>query len=91
MTETEQRLVGAHVSKNTPLSLLYVIGVLAVVAGATVSLVASGNVGDAAAGDVVSTVAMAWQVLGNGLALLGALSLIGGAVAHAINWQIVNR
>jgi hypothetical protein len=34
---------------------------------------------------------MAWQVIGNGLLGLGALALIGGAVAHAINWQILNR
>lgn len=42
-------------------------------------------------GDAVSTVAMAWQVVGNGLIGLGALSLIGGSIAHAINWHILNR
>jgi hypothetical protein len=94
MSETQSRKVGAYVTKNTPLTMLYTIGALAIVGGAIIAIAASANAvsaGDLISGPSVSTVAMAWQVIGNGLVSLGALALIGGAVAHAINWQILNR
>jgi hypothetical protein len=94
MRETRTQHVGAYVTKNTPLSLLYAIGSLAVIGGAIISIAATMNTSTVttfADESVISTVAVAWQVIGNGLIGLGALSLIGGAVAHAINWQILNR
>jgi uncharacterized membrane protein len=58
------------------LRTLYILGTIAVVLGVIISLIATG---------------VQFLFLGNSLAGFGGLALVGATVAHAINWQIINR
>lgn len=78
---------------NLPLQTLYIVGAFLVVVGVIVIVCASLGAKDfvsledipALAGEFVGFVA------GWGIVSFGALVLLGAAVAHAINWQLVNR
>lgn len=79
--------------KNSALQYLYVLGGLAVVAGILMGTIAAFNVVTSnpySGGVEVSSVAAAFQTLGFGLASTGLLAIVGGGVAQAINWQLIN-
>ncbi|WP_349862704.1 hypothetical protein [Leifsonia sp. WHRI 6310E] len=81
------------VSENSALHYLYVIGGVALIVGVIASIIGSANLVSSdsyTGGATISQVAAYAQTAGNGLALLGALAIIGGAIAQAINWQMVN-
>ena len=88
MSETQSRKVGAYVSANPPLQYLYMVGGFATPIGALIAIIASFNLSSY---DGVSSTATVFLVLGATVMTFGVLALIGGAVAHAVNWQILNR
>lgn len=88
MSETQQRKVGAYVVENSPLHYLYVIGAIAAIGGLAIAIIAAFNISGYGG---ANPAAAAWATIGGGISSLGALALIGGAVAHAVNWQILNR
>jgi pheromone shutdown protein TraB len=87
MSETQSQHLDANVVQNSALHYLYILGGLALGIAAIVALIAVFTVG----GGIDTTALMTWLVIAGGLANLGVLALIGGGVAHAINWQIINR
>jgi hypothetical protein len=88
MSETRSRYLGADVVRNEPLHYMYILGGMAAGIGLLIAIIASFNISGY---DGVSGAAVAWQAIGGLIAGAGVLALIGAGVAHAINWQIVNR
>lgn len=85
-TRSKRDTLGAEVRNNTPLLTMYVVGIIGVAVGLILMFVGIGS-----ASSVDPSGALAWEFWGGGLITFGALLLIGGAIAHAVNWQIVNR
>jgi hypothetical protein len=88
MSETQSKYLGADVVKNEPLQYMYILGGMAAGIGLLIAIIASFNMSSY---NGVSGAALAWQAIGGLMAGAGVLALIGAGVAHAINWQIVNR
>ncbi|MGJ4843913.1 hypothetical protein [Leifsonia sp. Le1] len=88
MSETQQSKVGAYVAENQPLHYLYILGTIGIIGGLAIAVIAAFNMSSYGG---VNSAAVAWATIGGGVASLGTLAVIGGAVAHAINWQILNR
>lgn len=81
------------VSNNPALRHLYLEGSLAFAVGIIMGTIAALNVvsSNPFSGTVgVNPVAAIFQTFGYGLAGVGLLAIVGGAIAQAINWQIVN-
>lgn len=81
------------VSDNPALRHLYLEGVLAFAVGTIIGTIAAFSVvsSNPFSGTVgVNPIAALFQTFGFGLAGAGLLAVVGGAIAQAINWQIMN-
>jgi hypothetical protein len=78
------RKFDGRISDNRALAGLLLWGGISAIAGLAITIISvlnSANIDSPAS-------ALAWVSIGLGLLGIGVLALIGGAVAHAINWQI---
>lgn len=80
------------VKENSALLALYIIAGCGLALGLIISVVSMIAVSDeldawTPSASAIST-ASAWQVIGNGVFLIGAIAIFAGMVVQAVNWQI---